>query len=199
MKVTQILPDDYREVLYLDMNRDTKTRGRLALVSFGVMVLMTVGMSLLRPIRALFDMDGGLMLYILRFVVLIASYMGYVVLHERVHGAAMKMLKADRVRFGWTGMYPWAGSEIDHFDRGAYTLVALSPLAVFLLLLGILCLILPPDWFWVAYLLQVINICVSVRDLYVLLRISRIRGPVLVRETGMSTTVYSESREGPGS
>lgn len=53
----------------------------------------------------------------------------YMVLHELVHGACMKVFGAKKVRFGFTGLYAFAGS-IEYFKKAAYIVVALAPLVV---------------------------------------------------------------------
>ena len=162
----------------------------LSVASFLVMVVMAVGMALVRPIRALFDMSNGVGMYALRFFCIIAGNLVYIVAHEAVHGFVMKRLGAQSVRFGFNGIYAWAGSELDYFERRGYILVALAPAVFFGVLLSIGCLLVPADWFWVLYLIQIGNISGSVGDFYVVMKLAGVRGELRIRDTGTNMTIY---------
>ena len=75
------------------------------------------------PLRTLFSMDDGFGFYFLRLGMLTAGYAAYVVLHELVHGVCMKYFSGAPVRYGFTGLYAYAGSEA-YFTKKRYFIIA---------------------------------------------------------------------------
>lgn len=106
----------------------------------------------------------------------------------------MKFYGAGTIRFGFTGMYAYAGSEEDYFDRHAYLRVALAPVLLWGILFLILCFLVPSDWLGVAYFLQMINVGGAAGDLYVSVLFGRCRQPIWIRDTGVEMFVYAPDR-----
>ena len=139
-------------------------------------------------------MDGGMGTYFLRFVVLAASSLIYIVLHEAVHGVAMKLCGTKKVKYGFTGIYAFASSD-DHYPRDAYIFIALAPVVLFSVIFAVLCSFTCGAWFWVVYILQIINISGAAGDLFVTVRFLFLPRDILVRDFGVSMTVYSKTEE----
>ena len=51
----------------------------------------------------------------------------------------------------------------------------------------------PPDWFWVLYLLQIGNVAGSAGDVYVTLRVLKMPGDTLIMDTGTRMTFLSQA------
>ena len=128
----------------------------------GIAVLIGVSMALLAhfcvaPISALFDFSDGIGAYFLRFSVLAVCSLLYIILHEAVHGAAMKLCGTKRIKYGFTGMYAFAGSD-DYYPLLPYLFIALAPVLLFGVIFAVICAFAGGAWFWVVYVLQIINI-----------------------------------------
>ncbi len=190
MKALQTLPDGYREIFSVDLAKDTKMMLGLNLAALVVAVLMAVPAALSVPIAALFDFSNGLLAYCLRFVALIAGMFGYIILHELVHGVTMKWFGCQKVNYGFTLVYAYAGCD-DYFCKKHYITIALAPVVFWGIVLAILCLLVPESWFWVVYIIQICNISGAAGDAYVTWKFSRMPADILVRDTGVSMTVYS--------
>ena len=185
MNCTQRLPEGYRSVLTVDLQQDKRLSKLVnGLAAGAALALMLLGM-LLVPLRELFA-AGAL-------PVLAASLGGmvYVVLHELTHAAVMKAYGAKKLRFGFTGVYAFAGSEEDYFGRTAYRRIALAPMLVWGLLLGLACLLVPRSWFWPVWFWELLNLSGSAGDLYVTWRLRRLPGDILVKDTGVNMEVFS--------
>ncbi len=191
--VTQTLPEGYAEKLRIDLQKDKKTALIVNLAGLAIMLALGVVMHLIVPVTEIFDMESGLGAYILRFGVLIVGYFAYIILHELTHAAVMRAFGGGKVRFGFTGMYAFAGSETDYFGKFAYRLIALAPLVVWGVIFGVLQALVPREWFWVAGLLQIGNVSGAVGDLYVTLKLAPMPGTILVRDTGVDMTVYDKA------
>ncbi len=191
MKAVSVLPEGYQELLAIDLQKNKK----LALLVNGLAILigvvMVVAMHFYLPIATLFYFEE-LGSYLLRFGVLILSFIAYMILHELVHGLAMKICGTKKVKYGFTGLYAFAGSE-EYYDKKSYIFIALAPIVLWGAVLAVVNVFVSDDWFWVVYLVQVINISGAAGDLYVTLKFARLPKDILVRDCGVGMTVYSRT------
>jgi hypothetical protein len=186
------LPEGYREFYTVDLQKNKKMMLCLNGMALLIALVMAIPAALLVPISTLFSMEQGLLSYLLRFGVLIVGSIAYIVLHELTHAIVMRAYGARKVRFGFTGVYAFAGSEQDYFDRYAYVRIALAPIIALGFLLAMLNMILAIEWFWVIYIIQISNVSGAVGDLFVSLRFARMPHDILIKDTGVSMTVYSK-------
>ena len=197
MRAYTELPPGYREVDSIDLQKDKK----LALLVNGLALLIVLAMAIpmhfVVPVTDLFDMSQGYGSYFLRFGVLLGAIIVYMVLHELVHGITMKMCGTKKVKYGFTGLYAYAGSE-DYYDRKSYITIALAPIVVLGAVLLVLNFLVPTQWFWVVYWIQIYNISGAAGDLYVTCRFSRLPADILVQDYGVGMTVYSAEGEERG-
>ena len=187
------LPEGYREIRTVDLQKDKKTSFWVnAAASAAMVVLAVFGHVFLVPISEMFRLGPGPGMgdLPLKAAVMIVGMLAYIVLHELTHAAAMRLFGAKRIRFGFTGLYAFAGSEEDYFDRIAYVTVALAPVVVWTVIFGILSALVPRSWFWVVYVLQLSNLSGAAGDLYVSFLTLRMAKSVLTRDTGVSMTFY---------
>ena len=196
MKAKQTLPDGYAEIFSVDLQRDKKISllvNMLALL-IAVVIIVPVHMYVI-PIHSLFDMSAGMTAYIVRFIVLIIGMILYMILHELVHGITMKLFGTKKVKYGFTGLYAYAGSK-DYYDKTSYIIIALAPVLVWGIILAVINLFVPYEWFWVVYMIQMINISGAAGDMYVTVKFSRMPKDILVQDYGVGMTVYSAVAKG---
>ena len=190
MDAVTTLPQGYSLYDRIDLQTDKQTLFKVntwAVVGLVAMVLL--GHFAFVPITSVAMLDFVPMM--LRLAVMFVGYIAYIVLHELTHAAAMKLFKASDIRFGFTGLYAYAGSERDYFGKAPYRVIALAPLFVWTLLLTVPLILLPADWFWTVYFIQCGNIAGCVGDIYVTVRLWKAPGDILVRDTGVEMFVYS--------
>ena len=189
MKSVQTLPEGSRLVLQLDLQKDKKTALKvnlLAVVILAAVVALGVG---LEPLESVFR-AGSPALYWGRLAVLLGGFAAYMILHELVHGVFMYALSGGvKPRYGFTGMYAYAASDAC-FCRRDYILIALAPVVVWGLVLGVLAALADGGWFWVAWMIQAINLSGAAGDLYVTARLARMPPNLLVRDAGVSMEVF---------
>ena len=191
MKAYESLPEGYGEILAIDLQKNKKTALLVNGLALVIGVLLAVPMHFVVPYSTLFDMKDGMSPYIFRFVSLFVLLVLYMVLHELVHGVAMKMCGTKKIKYGFTGLYAYAGSD-DYYAKGPYIFIALAPVVLWGIVLAIVNPFVPTEWFWVVYLIQIANISGAAGDLYVTLKFSRLPGDILVRDYGVGMTVYSK-------
>lgn len=191
MKAVKALPEAYQEIYTVDLQKERKTALLVNLIALFLAAALIVPMLFLVPISGLFVPArgfGSLLFRLFSFVVLMLAYF---VLHELVHGVAMKLCGTEKVKYGFTGMYAFAGSD-DYYSKKAYIFIALTPVILWGIVLAVINPLVPLEWFWVIYLIQVTNISGAAGDLFVTVRFSRFPKDILVRDCGVGMTVYSK-------
>ncbi|MBQ2661387.1 MAG: DUF3267 domain-containing protein [Clostridia bacterium] len=192
MKAIKTLPEGYKEIYSIDLQKNKKMSLLVNLIAIAIALLLIVPIHFLIPISTLFSMENGFGNYAIRFLALIVLMIVYMVLHELVHGIAMKMCGTEKIRYGFTGMYAFAGSD-DYYGKKPYIFIALAPVVLWGIVLAIITPLVPIERFWVVYFIQIINISGAAGDLFVTVRFSRLPKDILVKDYGVGMTVYSRS------
>lgn len=194
MRSHRNLPKGYQQILHIDLQKDKKQALIVNGLALVIMVVMLVPALLLVPLNTLFRYNynnTGAML--VRVAVMLVGYVAYMVLHEATHGIAMRHYCNQKVKFGFTGMYAFAGSEA-YYCRKHYAVIAMAPLVVWGIVLLFLNLVVPMSWFYVVYFIQVGNVSGAAGDMYVTWRMRRLPRDILVRDSGVSMTVFSRRK-----
>lgn len=194
MKAFENLPDGYNEIYAVDLQKNKKTALFVNILAIVIAALLVVPMCFVVPISSLFSMESGMLNYTVRFIVLLLAMILYMVLHELVHGIAMKICGTKKVKYGFTGMYAFAGST-DYYDKTAYIFIALAPVVLWGVVLLAVNLIVPAEWFWVVYFIQITNLSGAAGDLFVTAKFSLLPKDILVQDYGVGMKVFSESKE----
>lgn len=191
MKSVENLPEGYQEIYHIDLQKNKKTALLVNMLAIVMAVLLIVPMAFVVPIAPLFNMENGIVEYMLRFVSIMVFMVLYMVLHELVHGIAMKICGTKKVKYGFTGLYAFAGSK-DFYDKKAYIFIALAPVVLWGIVLAVINPLVPIEWFWVVYLIQIVNLSGAAGDLFVTVKFSRLPSDILVQDCGVGMTVYSQ-------
>lgn len=190
MKSYETLPSGYREIMSVNLQKEKRIIFLINTLSVVVAVGMAIPMHFIVPIFTLFDFTQGFSDFIIKFIVLIISNILYFILHELVHGIAMKICGTKKVKYGFNGIYAFAGSD-DYYDKKSYIMIAMAPVVFWGIILIILNFLVPTGWFWVVYLIQISNISGATGDLYITLRFRKLPDDALLRDAGVGTKVYS--------
>ena len=189
MKAIGVLPKDYGEIYSLNLQKDKRTAIIVNLLALAIAAVMAVSMNFFVPVTSVFDMSGGIVRYFLRLAALIVLMVLYMVLHELVHGIAMKLCGTKRVKYGYTGLYAFAGSE-DYYDKKSYIFIALAPIVLWGTVLAAVNFFVPTEWFWIVYMIQLINISGAAGDLFAAVKFSRMPKDILIQDSGVSMRVF---------
>lgn len=189
MNAVEQLPDGYGERVKIDLQKN-KTEALLVngLALVIMLVLIVIG-HLVVPVQAL------LRLGITKLLLMVIGVLLYLVLHELTHAVCMKYYGAEKVKFGYTGLYAYAGSDA-YFGKKPYIVIALAPVVVWGVVLLILNLLAGDGWFWVVWLIQVSNLSGAAGDLYVTAKLSKMPADILIQDSGVSMTVYERLSTG---
>ena len=191
MKAVETLPEGYREIYALDLQKDKKTAIFVNVLALVITVVLALPMAFVVPVSSLFNMENGMVPYMIRFGALLVLMIVYMVLHELVHGVAMKLCGTKKVKYGFTGMYAFAGSN-DYYNKKAYIFIALAPVVLWGVVIAVINPFVPIDWFWAVYFLQIANLSGAAGDLFVTVKFSRLPEDILIKDYGVGMTVYSK-------
>jgi len=190
MKALSELPEGYREICAIDLQTNKKLSLFVNGIALAIAAVMVAAMQPFVSFFTLFDASDGLMPVLLKYLLLLIGMVVYMVLHELVHGAAMKLSGTQKVRYGFTGLYAFAGSD-DYYDKKHYIFIALAPVVLWGIVLLILNFFVPLGFFWVVYFIQIINLSGAAGDLFVTVKFSRMPKDILIRDYGVGMHVYS--------
>lgn len=191
MKAVATLPEGYREFYTIDLQKNKKMSLLVNVLAVMIAVLLMVPMHFFVPISTLFAMENGLGSYVIRFVSLIVLMIAYIVLHELTHGIVMKLLGTKKVKYGFTGLYAFAGSD-DYYGKKAYILIALAPVVLWGIVLAIINPFVPTEWFWVVYFLQILNLSGAAGDYMVTIKFSGFPKDILITDYGLRQDIVRQ-------
>lgn len=186
------LPEGYKERLHIDLQKDKKLAFIVnALGVVAAVVMYVLGHMFSPSEKSMFDMSQGMTGYWIRFGSMIVGMFAYLILHELVHGIFMKHFSGIKPSYGYSGLYAYAGSKA-YFKKSSYIIIALAPVVIWGIVLLILNVIVPAEWFWVVYIIQMVNVSGACGDLYVTARFAKLPEDILINDTGVSMTIYSK-------
>ncbi|MBQ3005815.1 MAG: DUF3267 domain-containing protein [Clostridia bacterium] len=191
MKSFNSLPEGYSEIYSVDLKKNKKLSLFVNAAALIIAVGMVIPMHFYVPITTIIDMEKGLGAYCIRFASLLVLMVLYIVLHEVVHGISMKICGTKKIKYGFTGVYAFAGSD-DYYDKKSYIFIALAPIVLWGIVLAVVNFFVPVEWFWVVYFLQIVNISGAAGDLFVTVKFSRLPSDILVQDYGVGMKVYSK-------
>ena len=191
MRKFENLPDDYREIYSIDLQKDKKMSVIVNGLAIVIAALLAIPMNFVVPFYTMFNLENGTKDMLIKYGVLIALMITYMILHEIVHGIAMRICGTKKVKYGFTGLYAFAGSE-DFYDIKSYIFIALAPVVLWGVILGVVNLFVPIGWFWVVYLIQIVNLSGAAGDLFVTIKFSRLPKDILVQDYGVGMKVFSK-------
>ena len=187
------LPAGYDLYETLDMASDRAVFKRISWCSLIIAVVMIVLGRLVISPGLVFD--SGWLHVLFTAVIILVGLVVYVFAHEWVHGVFIRIFTGEPAQFGFnagSGM-AYAGSSW-FFSRPAYITIALAPVLVWGVVLGVLMGDVPDEYFWCLYAIQIFNISGAVGDLYVTWLVLRMPRGVLIYDEGVSMKFFAPVR-----
>ena len=187
------LPEGYFEIKHIDLQRDKKLAIKVNVGAILIYIPLLIIGVIFVPITEIFsDNLEDFKVFLFKMFLMIILLFVYIVLHEAVHGIFMKYYGRLKPKFGLTKLYAYAASDA-YFNKKEYTIISFSPVVILGLILFVITLLVPKDWFWVFYYIFVSNIACSAGDLYVAHIIRQMPKDTLFLDAGVSMTMYSKN------
>ena len=175
------------------MASDRAVFKRISWCSLIIVAVMIVFGSFAVSPSALFAM--GWLRVLLAAGLIVVGMVVYVFAHEWVHGVFIRIFTGEPAKFGFkagSGMVYASSSWF--FSRPAYITIALAPVVVWGVVLGVLMGDVPAEYFWCLYVIQIFNISGAVGDLYVTWLVMRMPKGVLIYDEGVSMKFFAPVR-----
>lgn len=182
------LPDGYKEIESIDLQKDHKIAGIVNGISLLIGVIMIFIGNTIVPI-----LDFYIECSLLEWFMIILGIIVYIFLHEWVHGICMRYYSKQKPFYGFTGLYAYAGSHC-YFNKKDYIVIALAPIVVWGIVLLIANIVFQYHYFWIIYFIQIMNVSGAAGDLYVSYRFSKLPEDILIKDIGVSMTIYTKER-----
>ena len=139
------------------------------------------------PVTEAFSME--ILQIITAFLAMLIGMFVYILGHEWVHGVFIRLFSGSPAKFGFRRGMAYAGSDA-YFCKTAYIVIALAPVLIWGLILGLLLDDVPTQYFWYLYAIQIFNFAGAVGDFYVTGVILGLPGGVLVTDEGTEMRFY---------
>lgn len=192
-----VLPDGYEERTSIDLQKNVKLAVGVNLAALGIAaVLFVIGWLIVPFSTLILDMASADSFLpspaklLLKFAVMLVGIFLYMVLHEAVHGIFMRYYGKRKPRFGLTLLYAYCGSDA-YFDKKSYLVIGLAPVVIWGIVLLAAGFLVPVGWFWVVYLIQIVNLSGAAGDFYVTYRMLRLPPDILVQDSGTSMIIFA--------
>ena len=191
-------PLGYELVKVIDTVHNKKEAAVVNTLSCFIIVLMILFGAFLfgfdRLERMLTSNEPGVLKWFLfRVVVILVMAAVYVVLHEGIHVAFIRLFKQGvKVNFSYKFFYATVGCD-DFFSKVEYLLVCVAPVLILGLILTVLCVVAAPQWQWPIYIIQVLNLSSAAGDIFIFSILSRMPKNVLIRDNGVKINVYAST------
>ena len=185
----KMLPEGYELLRSIDLQKDRRLALLVNGLSLGIAIVMVICALPFVPFSTFISIWSPSLLDVLRPLLLLPALLVYVVTHELIHGFYMKRYSGVKPKYGFSGLYAYAGSEA-FFDRRSYLIISLAPVILWGVLLMILNFALPVSCFWFIYIIQIMNISGAAGDFYVSLYMSRLPHTILIQDSGVKMDVY---------
>jgi len=192
------LPEGYREIKRVNLQKNVKLAGLLNVGAVVIMIALFfiavqfVPFSFSIAAENLTSAVLNLAKVLQHLLGMLLAIFLYIAAHELVHGICIKKYSGKKAKYGFTGMYAYAGSDA-YFNKRQYIVIALAPIVLFGLAFFLLTLLLPQEWFWYVYLLQMINLSGAVGDMYITGLMCRLPSDVLITDAGVEMVMYSRA------
>lgn len=190
MKAYSSLPDGYEKIYSVDLQKDKKIALLINAISILVVLVLVLPMLSIVPFETLYSGVGEDSAFMVRLVSLLLLMVVYIVLHELVHGIAMKICGTKTVKYGFTGLYAFAGSD-DYYDKSSYIFIAIAPVVLWGIVLALVNIFVPVEWFWVVYLIQIFNLSGAAGDYYVTAKFLKFPKDIIIKDSGVGMEVFS--------
>lgn len=200
------LPEGYSEIKRIDLVNDTKLAVQLSIGALVIAVAVWIIGHIIVPFGlAIFEPDNipswliymsaaiNIPSWILQIIGVLISLAIYVIIHELIHGAFFKLYSGRRAKYGFAMLTPYCGSDA-YYNKRQYVIIGLAPVVLSGIVLLGLNIVLPAQWFWWVYLIQVMNLSGAAGDIYMAGLMNRLPADILIHDEGVAMTIYA--REG---
>ena len=189
------LPNYYEPIKKIDLREDKKATIVIRILSaVAVAVMLVLGGVLYgeNALKSLLLTEKSSELYNLigRVLLIIFFCFLYIQLREGINILLMKLFcKKARIKMNFRLFFTDATSTA-FYNRRTYIFISIVPFLIFALLLAVIVSLVPFEWFWTVYIVQIVNFASAVGDMAVLFILLRMPKDILIRDSGTEIEVF---------
>ncbi|MBO4393676.1 MAG: DUF3267 domain-containing protein [Spirochaetales bacterium] len=190
------LPQGYREVMVVDAKDNKKVAALFTVCSFvlGAIAFLPILINLNGGFRSVIKGESSRTVFI-TYLVAMASFIAYIILHELVHGAAYRALTHQKLTFGLTLTVAFCGVPDVYTSRKTALIALAAPFLTFNIILIPLVIWLHSVnqlFFLFAGILFALHFGGCIGDLYMMyILLFKYKDPrTLMNDTGPKQTIY---------
>jgi hypothetical protein len=197
MRSMQTLPENYQEARTIDIKKD---RRLFIIFNIGAFVLLIAAgaffirmISMLRPegmVELSRQLNEGVSFNIFTIIWLLAITVGYVLLHEAVHGIFFWLYTRSKPKFALRWYYAYAAAPTWYIPRNQYLVTALAPLVVISVIGLLVITISPPALFLPIWFFITMNASGAIGDILVAVWLLFKPSSGMIRDQGDAITLF---------
>lgn len=179
------LPESYEKFLTIDFENDKKVATQLSIATVAVAVLLFVLPLIFRKVCA-----GGVNIWLGGAIVLGGALI-YSVLHELVHALYIILFLRQKPQFKFSFPYVYVGCDCAYFKLMSYAAYALAPIAILGAAIAWVGSMLPINYFWCIYVIQIFNISGATSDFYAIYKIAKAPRNSIAQDAGHEIFIFT--------
>lgn len=197
MRYREELPDGYRLCWEEDLLRDRNTLLIVNLLSFGLFVLLSAfGVRRLLSMPPVPVLELPFRKYFLWMVTVIIGCVLQILLHAHAHAVFCGWISRKPAVFGFRKMYVYAVGG-GYFGRWTFIVIELLPFVLQSLALIFLQLTMKPVFAAAVYIVQIVNVSGSAREIYTVIMLLLNPKAKWIRDEGLVIRAYGKGSEFP--
>ena len=179
------LPEGYKAIKSIDA-KDKKTIIWFNLVAIIMMVIAALPFLVLKPV----DMSNRDM-YIPFVLIVSIGMIAYIILHELTHGLIYKIYTKQKLTFGLTLFVAFCGVPNIYVSKKVSLVSVLAPFVLYSVILIPTLILMPANYLYLAFIIIfAVHFGGCVGDLYVTNVLLKLKGKILMNDTGPKQTFY---------
>lgn len=181
------LPKEYVVIKQIDLNTKEKL---INIIGISILIfMMVIGWLCENPLTLYSNSSFNIILLML---VSILAIILYIPIHEAVHALFLKCFGKEKVFWNKKNSFFYVGSKA-YLSPKKYIVVALAPCIILGLIIFLITLFLPINYFWCIYMLQIANIASSTGDFYASYIALKSPKDVLIQDYELILTICSKN------
>ena len=197
MRYREELPDGYRLCWVSDLLRDRNTLLIVNLLSFGLFVLLSAfGIRRLLSLPLVPILELPFRKYFVWMVTVIIGCVLQILLHAHAHAVFCGWISRKPAVFGCRKMYVYAVGG-GYFGRVTFIVIELLPFILQALALVFLQLTMKPVYAAAVYIVQIVNVSGSAREIYTAIMLILNPKAKWIRDEGLVIRAYGKGSEFP--
>jgi len=179
------LPEGYKAIKSIDA-KDKKTIIWFNLVAIIMMVIAALPFLVLKPV----DMSNRDM-YIPFVLIVSIGMIAYIILHELTHGLIYKIYTKQKLTFGLTLFVAFCGVPNIYVSKKVSLVSVLAPFVLYSVILIPTLILMSANYLYLAFIIIfAVHFGGCVGDLYVTNVLLKLKGKILMNDTGPKQTFY---------